>query len=522
MNTRRMLQVVCVAAGLAVAPLIGSAQEVAIPPGAPAAPARPTFSQPQLDQLLAPIALYPDSLLSQVLMASTYPIEVVQADRWVTANPALKGDPLADALEQQTWDPSVKSLVNFPQVLAMMSEKLDWTTQLGDAFLSQEQQVSDTVQSLRAKAQAAGTLKTTAEQQVTVDNASGPPEIIIQPANPDVVYVPVYDPNVIYGPWWEPTYPPYYYYPPGYVRGPGIRYGTGFGYGVAWGYAWGSWDWRHHDVIIDFRRNENYNRRIDRDRYRTIVVKHDPDFHGESGQWQHDPDHRRGVWYRDSVTAQRFNAPQRAAAGERDREIYRGRDDSPRYIAGKPQAQPTPQDIRRDSHSADSPHAQRASPDTHRDSHSAETPHAQPASPDTRRDSHSADTPREEVRQPTPPAEDSRLNGPMHPSRSTDTGGALRGMDGGRATRSESQRGSESRSGGASRSGGSGGGQLPNENRGPSNYNSSGPGNASSGPGNASSGPGNATSGGNSNAPTNNGGGNSGGGRSGGNSRNGR
>src|SRR4030042_2895262 len=173
------------------------------------------FKQEELDQLAAPIALYPDSLLAQVLMASTYPLEVGQAGRSVKANQKLKGDALTAALEKEDWDPSVKSLINFPQVMDMMNEKLDWTGTLGDAFLAQPKDVMGTVQKLRAKAEAAGNLKTTPEQKVIVEKETQ--TIIIQPANPEVIYVPAYNPTVVYGPWWYPAYPPYYYYPPGYV-----------------------------------------------------------------------------------------------------------------------------------------------------------------------------------------------------------------------------------------------------------------------------------------------------------------
>ena len=151
------------------------------------------FSQEQLDQLVAPIALYPDSLLAQIFMASTYPLEVVQAARWVKANKTLKADALTAALEKENWDPSVKSLVNFPQVLDMMNEKLDWTQKMGDAFLAQQKDVMDTVQQLRAKAQAAGNLKTTEQQTVVVEKETQ--TIIIQSASPQVVYVPTYNPD---------------------------------------------------------------------------------------------------------------------------------------------------------------------------------------------------------------------------------------------------------------------------------------------------------------------------------------
>jgi hypothetical protein len=152
----------------------------------------------EIEQLVAPIALYPDSLVSQILMASTYPLEVVQANRWLRANKTLKGDALTKALEAQNWDPSIKSLVNFPQVLAMMSEKLDLTQRLGDAFLAQQKDVMDAIQRLRARAQAQGNLQTTKEQTVIVEQPEAQTTVIkIEPADPQVVYVPSYNPTVV-------------------------------------------------------------------------------------------------------------------------------------------------------------------------------------------------------------------------------------------------------------------------------------------------------------------------------------
>ena len=177
------------------------------------------FSQEQLDQLLAPIALYPDSLLTQILMASTYPLEVAKASNWVKQNKELKGDALTKALEKQAWDPSVKSLVNFPQVLQMMSDKLDWTQKLGDAFLAQQKDVLATVQTLRAKALEAGNLKTTKDQKVVVEQ--NPQVILIQQASPEVIYVPAYNPTVVYGVWAYPAYPPYPRLPSRICRGCG-------------------------------------------------------------------------------------------------------------------------------------------------------------------------------------------------------------------------------------------------------------------------------------------------------------
>ena len=222
-----------------------------------------TFKQEELDQLVAPIALYPDSLLAQVFMASTYPLEVVQAGRWVKANQNLKGDALTAALEKENWDPSVKSLVNFPQVLQMMSEKLDLTQKLGDAFLGQQKDVMATVQKLRAKAEASGNLKTTKEQVVKVEKEI----IIIESASPTVIYVPAYNPTVVYGAWAYPAYPPYPYYPPGYAAG--AAFVTGVAVGAAWGYAWGHSDWHGGSVNVNYNQNVNINNNINRGKYAT-------------------------------------------------------------------------------------------------------------------------------------------------------------------------------------------------------------------------------------------------------------
>src|SRR5262245_1853946 len=260
--------------------------------------ASPVFKQEELEQLVAPIALHPDPLISQILMASTYPLEVAIADRWVKQNPNLKGDTLTSALENQDWDPSVKSLVNFPQVLSMMSEKLDWTQRLGDAFLADQKKILDTIQSLRAKAKASGNLESTKEQKVIVEEQI----IKIEPANPQVVYVPTYNPTVVYGAWPYPAYPPYYYYPPGYVASSMMWFGAGMAMGAAWGYAWGGCNWHGGNVDVDIDRNFNSNRNIDRNRY----AKQQP-AGNRKGNFQHNPEHRKGVSYRDQGTAQKFN-----------------------------------------------------------------------------------------------------------------------------------------------------------------------------------------------------------------------
>jgi hypothetical protein len=271
------------------------------PPPPPGAPAPPTFSPEELDQLLAPIALYPDALLAQILMASTYPLEVVQAARWVQANPNVKGPQLEAAMLQQPWDPSVKSLTAVPQVLAMMDQRLDWTQRLGDAFLAQQQGVMAAVQNLRARAQAAGYLQSTPQQTVVVE----PQAIQIVPVSPQVIYVPVYDPTVVYGPWWYPAYPPFYWYPPGYAFGVGV---LSFGIGIAVGASlWGGFNWhRHHVTIINVNHYNTFTRT-----------------HITSPTWHHDPGHRWGVPYHDPGVRQRFGqGPQPGAAS---REAFRGR-----------------------------------------------------------------------------------------------------------------------------------------------------------------------------------------------------
>ena len=230
------------------------------------------FKPEEIEQLVAPIALYPDSLVSQILMASTYPLEIVQADRWAKANKTLKGEALTKALEAQNWDPSVKSLVNFPQVLATMSEKLDVTQKLGDAFLAQQKDVMDAIQRLRAKAQAQGNLKTTKEQTVIVEQPAAQTTVIkIEPTNPQVVYVPTYNPTVVYGAWPYPAYPPYSYYPYGAVAAGAFAFTAGVALGAAWGYAWGGCNWHGGDVNININRNTNINTNINRESYRANV-----------------------------------------------------------------------------------------------------------------------------------------------------------------------------------------------------------------------------------------------------------
>ncbi len=266
---------------------------------APASAASPLAAE-QLERLVAPIALYPDPVVAQILMAASYPLEIVEADRWrqIPANAALKGDALTAALQQQSWDPSIKSLVPFPQVLHMMDSNLDWTEQLGDAFLAQQADVMDAIQRLRQRAQAANSLGSTPQQTVLTEDQ----EIMIEPANPEIVYVPAYNPWCVYGAWLYPDYPPFYFDPwAGYCVPADylIAFGTGFYPFGFWG--WGYFDWRHHTI------------RIDHDRFQRFHTGHEP----PGGIWQHDPAHRHGVPYRDPATAARFLGPAGAARGFR-------------------------------------------------------------------------------------------------------------------------------------------------------------------------------------------------------------
>jgi Protein of unknown function (DUF3300) len=292
-------------------------------PLGPTESAAQTFKPEEIEQIVAPIALYPDSLISQILMASTYPLEVVEAARWVRQNQNLKGDALAAALEKQSWDPSVKSLVNFPQVLATMSEKLDQTQKLGDVFLAQQKDVLDAIQRLRARAQETGNLKTTQEQKVIVEEKV----IKIEPANPQVVYVPTYNPTVVYGAWPYPAYPPTPWYPPGYVATSMFSFAAGVAVGAAWGYAWGGCNWGRGDVDIDINRNTNINNtHINREQYKQNFQARGQ---REGGSFQHDPSHRKGVGYRDNATAQKFNRGANAQQIQA-RENFRGRAESGR------------------------------------------------------------------------------------------------------------------------------------------------------------------------------------------------
>jgi hypothetical protein len=237
----------CVAAGCATQ--LGQSGMESYAPAAPASvpPSASQQSPEELQQLVAPIALYPDELVAQILAGATYPSQVVEADRWLQQNKDLKGDARAHAVDSQPWDPSVKALTQFPGLLGMLDRNLSWTSALGEAYLDGEQPVLDAIQVMRQRAQQAGNLKSTPQESVTTQDDS----ISIEPTDPDVVYIPEYDPWIVYGNPLDP-YDDWAWYPGFYFDGPGIGWGLGIGIGVYGGFGWGwhHWraDWHGHDV----------------------------------------------------------------------------------------------------------------------------------------------------------------------------------------------------------------------------------------------------------------------------------
>jgi len=299
-----------------VAMVLFLCMSLAVPPGLMAQGAKEeaakeegsSFRPEEIDQMVAPIALYPDSLLAQTLAASTYPLEIVQAGRFVQQNKDLKGEKLMQAAKDKDWDPSVKAMLEFPDVLLMMNEKLEWTEKLGNAFLSQQRDVMASVQRLRQKAQESGNLKTTKEQKVIVEKETK--VIVIESASPQVVYVPTYNPTVVYGAWPYPAYPPYPVYPPGYVA---TTAAFSFAAGVAIGAAasgYGGWGcgWGNNEVNINASTNNNFTKNN---------YNNPQKYQAKQNQnWQHNPEHRKGAKYPNQNTAQKYGQ-QRSGSGGR-------------------------------------------------------------------------------------------------------------------------------------------------------------------------------------------------------------
>jgi hypothetical protein len=290
-----------------------------VPPGLMAQEAKeettnqgvPAFRPEEIDQLMAPIALYPDNLLAQVLAASTYPLEIVQAARFVQQNKELKGEKLMAAAKDKDWDPSVKAMLEFSDVLVMMNEKLEWTEKLGNAFLSQQKDVMASVQRLRQKAQESGNLKTTKEQKVIVEEQTK--VIVIESASPQVVYVPTYNATVVYGVWPYPAYPPYPVYPPGYVAATAA---FSFAAGVAIGAAasgYGGWGcgWGNNEVNVNVNKQNTFTQ----NNYNNSQ-KYQKAQNTKNQNWQHNPEHRKGAKYPNQNTAQKYGQ-QRSGGGAR-------------------------------------------------------------------------------------------------------------------------------------------------------------------------------------------------------------
>ena len=290
----------------------------------------------QLDSLVAPIALYPDPLLAQTLAASTYPLELIQLRQWLEKNKNLKDKALADAVAKQPWDPSIQALAALPDVVKRLADDIQWTTDLGNAFLAQQSDVMEAVQRMRKKAQDKGNLQPTEQQKVETKVIEGDSVILIEQANPQVVYVPSYDPVVVYGAPLYP-YPPMYYPPAGYyAAGMAISFGIGIAMGAFWGGGWG-WGcgWGGNNVYINHNNNFNRNTNvgggnrnnigggnrnnigggnrgdIGGNRPSTQPVRGGGDRGGGGDRWQHNPQHRGGAPYRDRATADRFGGSAR-------------------------------------------------------------------------------------------------------------------------------------------------------------------------------------------------------------------
>lgn len=297
----------------------------------PAAAPPAALSPAELDSLLAPIALYPDQLLGNILMAATYPLEVVEAARWVRDpnNAALQGDRLAEALAREDWAPSVKALVPFPEVLRMMDSRLGWMQRLGNAFLAQEADVMSSVQRLRRAAEAAGSLRSTPQQTVVTSGST----VVIEPAEPQVVYVPYYDPFVVYGAWPYRAYPPVYFpLPSVYVTGVLHPLSIFFGVGITVAsvlWNWHRWDWRDRRLYVDVRRFNALNAR------RPPITRN---------LWTHEPYHRRGVVYPTRQLQERYRHTRTfgAPGGLRD---YRGYPAPRRPVPARPLTRPAPRRI---------------------------------------------------------------------------------------------------------------------------------------------------------------------------------
>jgi Protein of unknown function (DUF3300) len=291
-------------------PLAGAAEPTSDSAAAPAPVAK--VPPDQLDSLVAPIALYPDPLLAQTLAASTYPLEIVQLQQWLAKNPGLKDQALVDAVAKQPWDPSVQSMAALPDVVKRLADDLQWTNDLGNAFLAQQSDVMDAVQRMRKKAQSQGSLQTNAQQKVETKTIESKTVVVIEQADPQVVYVPVYTPTVVYGPPVYP-YPPIYYPPPDYyATGMLVSFGVGVAMGAMWSGGWGhGCGWGHGEVDINVNNNFNRSNQFNRASQNNVAAR------GGGNKWQHNPQHRGGAPYPDRGTADRFGGTARGDSLDR-------------------------------------------------------------------------------------------------------------------------------------------------------------------------------------------------------------
>ena len=271
------------------------------------------LSPDQLDSLVAPIALYPDPLLAQVLAASTYPLELVQLQQWLEKNKNLKDKALADAAGQQPWDPSVQAMAALPDVVKRLVDDIQWTADLGNAFLAQQDDVMNAVQRMRAKAQEKGNLKSNEQMKVETRVVENKQVIVVEQSNPQVVYVPSYDPVVVYGAPAYP-YPPIYYPPPGYyAAGMAISFGVGLAMGAAWGGGWGyNCGWGGGNNNININNNNNFVRNSNRQNVgnRPSQLPN----RGGGNSWQHNPQHRGGTPYGNRATANKYGGTARGSS----------------------------------------------------------------------------------------------------------------------------------------------------------------------------------------------------------------
>jgi hypothetical protein len=308
------------------APAAGSTQQEAA-----------TLPADQLDSLVAPIALYPDPLLAQVLAASTYPLELVQLQQWLEKNKTLKDKALADAVQKQPWDPSVQAMAALPDVVKRLVDDIQWTGELGNAFLAQQNDVMDAVQRMRAKAQEKGNLKSNEQMKVETRVVESKQVIVVEQSNPQVIYVPSYDPVVVYGAPAYP-YPPIYYPPPGYyAAGMAISFGIGLAMGAAWGGGWGyncGWNGGGNNNI-NINNNNNFINNSNRQNVGNRPSQQPS--RGGGSNWQHNPQHRGGTPYSDRATANKYGGTARGASAS-DRQANARQQQSRQQGSGRQQA----------------------------------------------------------------------------------------------------------------------------------------------------------------------------------------